>query len=453
MCYNATELVYCFLVMKRMSEEMKKHVVSLTRLMVLLAAVLMIVFNTTAVKAEEIGQEARETVVAGGEKDQTEETDSEDGNGEKKENEQNQSEQQEQQQEQQQEEQKQPEQPQGKDQWMNSNGRWWYKLANGSWALGWKQIDGKWYYFDKDGYIATGWLEVSGVWYFMSDDGVMLTGWVNDKGTWYYMDKSGVLHTGWVQSGGKWYLMKKSGAMATRWEQDGDGTWYFFKDNGEMSVGWCHDGSNWYHMDKSGHMETGWVQEDGKWYYLKNSGALAWNQWISDHGTWYHVDKSGVMQTGKFTDTDGTTYDLGTSGGIVDLTAQKAQQYSSNTNYLIMVDRSAHMVYIYQGRQGNWTTLKSFSCTDGVGTPNGTFQIGIHNYHFGEEKGYTCWYASQISGEILFHSVLYSPGSQSSIIDGRLGITASHGCIRLDINNAKFIYENIPSGTKVIIYQ
>ena len=51
---------------------MKKHVVSLTRLMVLLAAVLMIVFNTTAVKADEIGQEAQETVVAGGEKDQTE---------------------------------------------------------------------------------------------------------------------------------------------------------------------------------------------------------------------------------------------------------------------------------------------------------------------------------------------------------------------------------------------
>ena len=441
--------------MKRMSEVMKKHSLSRAGLLVLLAAVLMIVFNTTAVNAEEISQDAGSTIVAAGEKDQTDtnsgDQNKEDGSDETKEDDsQNQDGQN--QDDQNQNNQPQPE-PQGKDQWMNSNGRWWYKLANGSWALGWKQIDGKWYYFDKDGFIATGWLEVSGVWYFMNDNGVMLTGWINDKGTWYYMDKTGVLYTGWIQSGGKWYLMKKSGAMATRWQKDDTGTWYFFKDNGEMSVGWCHDGTNWYYMDNSGKMKTGWVEEGGKWYFLKSTGALAWNEWVSDKGTWYHVDKSGVMQTGKFTDTDGVTYDLGTSGGIVDFTAQKAQEYSSNTNYLIMVDRTAHKVYIFQGRQGNWTTLKSFACTDGTATPNGTFQIGIHNYHFGEEKGYTCWYASQISGEILFHSVLYAKNSMSTIIDGRLGITASHGCIRLDINDAKYIYENIPSGTKVVIYQ
>jgi lipoprotein-anchoring transpeptidase ErfK/SrfK len=41
----------------------------------------------------------------------------------------------------------------------------------------------------------------------------------------------------------------------------------------------------------------------------------------------------------------------------------------------------------------------------------------------------------------------------TTITDGRLGIRASHGCIRLDINNAKYIYENIPQGTKVIIYE
>ena len=37
-------------------------------------------------------------------------------------------------------------------------------------------------------------------------------------------------------------------------------------------------------------------------------------------------------------------------------------------------------------------------------------------------------------------------------MDGRLGQSISQGCVRLDIDNAKWIYNNIPSGTKVKIY-
>ena len=37
---------------------------------------------------------------------------------------------------------------------------------------------------------------------------------------------------------------------------------------------------------------------------------------------------------------------------------------------------------------------------------------------------------------------------QDSIQDGRLGINASHGCVRLSLANAKWIYDNIPRGTK-----
>jgi lipoprotein-anchoring transpeptidase ErfK/SrfK len=66
--------------------------------------------------------------------------------------------------------------------------------------------------------------------------------------------------------------------------------------------------------------------------------------------------------------------------------------------------------------------------------------------------GYTCWYATQISGNYLFHSVLYYPGSKSRIKDGRLGMGVSHGCVRLAIENAKWIYDTIPRGTRIVIY-
>ena len=28
----------------------------------------------------------------------------------------------------------------------------------------------------------------------------------------------------------------------------------------------------------------------------------------------------------------------------------------------------------------------------------------------------------------------------------------SHGCVRMDINNAKWIYDTIPSGSTVVVY-
>ena len=58
----------------------------------------------------------------------------------------------------------------------------------------------------------------------------------------------------------------------------------------------------------------------------------------------------------------------------------------------------------------------------------------------------------QFYGNYLFHSVLYEPGSMTDIQDGRLGINASAGCVRLSIGNAKWIYDNIPSSTKVVVY-
>jgi lipoprotein-anchoring transpeptidase ErfK/SrfK len=93
------------------------------------------------------------------------------------------------------------------------------------------------------------------------------------------------------------------------------------------------------------------------------------------------------------------------------------------------------------------------TCTSGAAstpTKKGVFTVASRGLSFG--SGYTCWYWTQFSGNYLFHSVLYNSGSKTSIQDGRLGINASHGCVRLALADAKWIYDNIPSGTKVVVY-
>lgn len=42
--------------------------------------------------------------------------------------------------------------------------------------------------------------------------------------------------------------------------------------------------------------------------------------------------------------------------------------------------------------------------------------------------------------------------SPKKIIDNSMDAAVSHGCVRLDLENAKWIYDNIPKNTKVIIY-
>ena len=99
--------------------------------------------------------------------------------------------------------------------WIRSNGRWWYKHADGSYTTnGWEQINGVWYRFDNSGWMQTGWLKDGSSWYYLDSSGAMKTGWLKDSGNWYYLQDSGAMKTGWMKVSGKWYYAYSSGALA-----------------------------------------------------------------------------------------------------------------------------------------------------------------------------------------------------------------------------------------------
>ena len=127
-------------------------------------------------------------------------------------------------------------------------------------------------------------------------------------------------------------------------------------------------------------------------------------------------------------------------------------EFISSTEYFIWVDLNNYRTNIFKGSKNKWTLIHSFLCSIGkksTPTPRGTFSIGIKGYSFGEEKGYKCYYFTQFKGNYLFHSIIYN--LNGTIRDGRLGKAISNGCIRLAKENAKWIYDNIPYGTKVYI--
>ena len=59
-----------------------------------------------------------------------------------------------------------------------------------------------------------------------------------------------------------------------------------------------------------------------------------------------------------------------------------------------------------------------------------------------------------IEGDIMFHSVIYGSKNTNSLRSGtvrQLGSKASHGCVRLAVENAKWIYDNCTAGTPVTV--
>ncbi|MBQ6395848.1 MAG: L,D-transpeptidase family protein [Atopobiaceae bacterium] len=133
--------------------------------------------------------------------------------------------------------------------------------------------------------------------------------------------------------------------------------------------------------------------------------------------------------------------------------ARIANRFSSPTNWLILIDTDRHRIAIYRGSQGNWRqyTMWKISCgAPETPTVKGVFHVGSRGYSFGTDQ-YTCYWWTQFYGDYLMHSTLMRPGTQIDL-DPRLGYSISHGCVRLHINDAKWIYDNIPSGTTVYIW-
>ena len=143
------------------------------------------------------------------------------------------------------------------------------------------------------------------------------------------------------------------------------------------------------------------------------------------------------------------------------VTEEKAKN-TSGTKYRLEVNCEQNVINVYEkDENGEYKDcVKVMLCSVGSATPkSGTYSLkkyggwewkGLQGDVFGQ-------YATQITGNILFHSVPYTKRGDNSSLEyweyDKLGTPASLGCIRLTVKNAKWIYDNCASGTKVYFYK
>ena len=208
-----------------------------------------------------------------------------------------------------------------------------------------------------------------------------------------------------------------------------------------------------------------------QWTYKKSANQL-WKPELSPNGGIVFKNKNSgmVLSIAGGKDTSGANVRVEknrnaasqrwsvttTTRKIEDVALERALEIvkgkSSSTNYLVTVDLTNHKTIVWQRSNGSWKVVKNWTCTTGAKsspTVTGDYTVGAKGYSFG--SGYTCYYYTQFYGDYLFHSIKYYEGT-FNVMDGRLGVSASAGCVRLALDNARWIYNNVPEGTKVSTY-
>ena len=335
--------------------------------------------------------------------------------------------------------------------------------------LGWVKKGNDWYYVTKKGYY-TGWAVIDKQCYCFNNKGVMQTGFIKEGGKWYYCAPDGHMKVCWQKINGKWY--------------------YFDLIHGDMKIGWLHLDRKWYYLDRNdGTMVTGWKKLDGKWYFFGADGTMFTGPHVYKiDGVYYFFEQSGALtaKTGLQVSDSGNTFYTNKDGTVVtnkeiagkiineegiavnkvnDVMDQKAQWYDSKTQYLVLANLSEHALRVYQGKKGEWTRIKGdweFSCgAPATRTPCGQFDLcwRVQN-DYGWKMFEKCKaaYVYWTTAGFMLHTILYDKYSYgdpeyADIADDRLGMNISMSCIRLALENARWIYTNIPHGTKLVVYE
>ena len=126
-------------------------------------------------------------------------------------------------------------------------------------------------------------------------------------------------------------------------------------------------------------------------------------------------------------------------------------------DYKLVVNIHNQTVRVFRWDGSDYNDLlKIFTCSTGTSTPKriGTWTTPVKyrwKWLFGNVYGQ---YATRIVSTCLFHSVPYftaSPDDLEYLEYNKLGTACSMGCVRLRVIDVKWIYDNCPKGTTVII--
>ncbi len=187
-------------------------------------------------------------------------------------------------------------------------------------------------------------------------------------------------------------------------------------------------------------------------------------------GGYYEVTKKAVraFQSHNGLEADGVagrqTQELLFSPDALPISAEpRPSPTPQPAHYTLMVDTANQIVRAYTyDENGEYTVLvREMICSTGTSknpTPLGTTIMPKKRARWGY---FPTWdshaqYLTRIDSANAFHSVLYYQADETLLVEdsfNALGTPASHGCVRLYVGDAKWIYDNCSEGTIITVYE
>jgi glucan-binding YG repeat protein len=346
------------------------------------------------------------------------------------------------------------------------------------------------YYFGKTpGKVTekTGWVKITAsngtyAWYYFSKNGnAAINGWVND----YYFSAKGALASGLKTIDGKMYYFRESNATTHRGK--------VYKNTVITNAS---TGKKYYAGSNGVLYQSKWAYINGGYYYFQKDGTLLTDSYQSRNGVYGYVDANGKYTTGwvvvsastnkvryinpdapgyvrnTYKIIDGVRYYFDSDGyRVSDLTSYYPSNWQSDPvlvnihngsyTYYLECDKANGVITIYTGTD---KSIPVRSVRTSVGNPTSLTTSGTYALKaslrwqplMGPSWGqYGTHVVGAGQGGIYIHSVAGSAANLYSLPAAaydKLGTPASHGCLRVCVKDAKWIYENCSGGTIKIFY-
>ena len=322
--------------------------------------------------------------------------------------------------------------------WEQVNGKYKYKLGDGTYASQRMVLyNGKYYAVDYDGYMVTDGTAYVSNYYAVGDgvsgtvhagkDGVLVKGWYTNssKTTYYFGDNYFAYGTGLYTIEGKQYYFQYESLVKSR-NFVYDGKVYIADSNGVVTL-----------MDTTG--QTKWVQLNGSWYYLKDGVALT-NTLEEIDGSYYYFNNEGIKLSSQTFEYDNHKY-YADSNGVV---AMKKNTWAQTDNgQTIYYKEDGGLVYdttftidnkLYKFSYEGYLERGTVSVYDRDGTKYYlTDESGVINQTAGWKEYRFHWYYAKEGG------VLYT--NELTSIDGKSYYFNYSG--EMVVNSAQYVGDGL----------
>ena len=348
-----------------------------------------------------------------------------------------------------------------------------YVDGTGMMLTGWQEVDGKKYFFRKKaegaapiGSAYSGWKKQDGRWYYFKSGNqqAVSNGLVKISKQYYFFDKNARMYKGgWKTIDGKLYHFQKQTNKARKgyadtkiWLKKGGEKYYASSKGAMLTDSWLKYKGDYYYLDEDGVMLTDtWKQRSGKWGYLNKKGVFS-QKWVKVDGKWKYAQTNGKFAKGwTYLVQNGTRYKY-----YFDKKGFLSQDVRGKVSgpYMLRVDRVRNQITVYaRDTNGQYNIpVVAMPCSVGLPatpTPKGRFtgsRAGRWQILMGPSWGQYATLVDAANG-IFIHSVsgpAANPYSLPANEWNKLGRTAaSHGCIRVAVIDAKWIYEHCNGST------